>query len=145
MRAGRRHPARDTYLRRSSARSGPATVGAAHSWPKEAGAVTSGASWNSTTSSRSRLEAKRRSRTFVCCAASTTDTRPSFSSGRTLCARLPRRTCAQIHKLGPDLVSSRPLSRREVEAAPEVLREAPKRPHAERSEEHTSELQSRTL
>ena len=45
-----------------------------------------------------------------------TVTRPSSSSGhtvhRTVCARRLRRTCARIHKLGPDRVRTRPLSRR---------------------------------
>ena len=67
-------------------------------------------------SSRMLSEARRRCRTWSSGAESTTVTRPKFSSGhtirRTVCARRLRRTCARIHKLGPDRVRTRPLSRR---------------------------------
>ena len=95
-------------------RSGPATVGAAHLWPKEAGAcdergflefdhIVPFAAGGDATVENLRLLCRVHNRHEA-----------ELSSGRTLCARLLRRTCAQIHKLGPDRVHTRPLSRREI-------------------------------
>ena len=72
---------------------GSGTEGSAHSSGRAAGAR-SGGSWSGTTSSRSAIRGRRRSRTSPCGAAPTTCTRASRVRGSSSIAREPRETYA---------------------------------------------------